>query len=167
MFSRILSTTATTAARSGVFRAVAGSSVAVSKASSAAAFSTQAQQAPAASSAYAAAVAAAAFATVSASTVALCEFGGEEHKEAATGIAFPAQVDGMPFVGAGVRVKYGFVKVYAVGTYADTKGVKDMDAFMALPEKTLRIVMNRGLSVDKYIAALNEALVPRMNGQVG
>ncbi len=32
-------------------------------------------------------------------------------KEPATGIAFPHMVDGLIFVGAGVRVKYGFVKV--------------------------------------------------------
>ena len=31
--------------------------------------------------------------------------------------------------------------------------------------RTIRIVMNRGLSIDKYTAAIVEALEPRMNGQ--
>ena len=34
--------------------------------------------------------------------------GGTEPK---TGIAFPIMVDGFRFLGSGVRVKYGFVKV--------------------------------------------------------
>ena len=39
-------------------------------------------------------------------------------KEPATGIEFPNMVDGLVFVGAGVRVKYGFVKVRP-GTFKD------------------------------------------------
>lgn len=31
--------------------------------------------------------------------------------------------------------------------------------------RTIRIVMNRGLSIEKYTAAIVEALGPRMNGQ--
>jgi hypothetical protein len=31
--------------------------------------------------------------------------------------------------------------------------------------RTIRIVMNRSLSIDKYTAAIVEALTPRMNGQ--
>jgi hypothetical protein len=31
--------------------------------------------------------------------------------------------------------------------------------------RTIRIVMNRGLSIDKYTAAIVEALSPRMNGE--
>lgn len=31
--------------------------------------------------------------------------------------------------------------------------------------RTVRIVMNRGLSIDKYTAAIVEALEPRMNGE--
>ena len=37
-------------------------------------------------------------------------------KEKATGILFPGLCNGLRFVGCGVRVKYGFIKVYAVGT---------------------------------------------------
>ena len=31
--------------------------------------------------------------------------------------------------------------------------------------RTIRIVMNRGLSIDKYTSAIVEALEPRMNGE--
>lgn len=31
--------------------------------------------------------------------------------------------------------------------------------------RTIRIVMNRGLSIEKYTAAIVEALEPRMNGE--
>jgi len=92
-------------------------------------------------------------------------------KEPKTGIIFPFLVDGLSFIGAGVRVKYGFVKVYAVGTYIDPALMKGMEleqAEKALLDpavpKTIRIVMNRGLSVEKYSAAILEALEPRMNG---
>ena len=40
-------------------------------------------------------------------------------KEPATGIAFPKLCNGYQLVGQGVRIKYVFVKVYAVGTYMD------------------------------------------------
>ena len=40
-------------------------------------------------------------------------------KEPKTGILFPKLCNGLTFTGCGVRVKYGFVKVYAVGTYMD------------------------------------------------
>jgi hypothetical protein len=83
-------------------------------------------------------------------------------------------VDGLLYVGSGVRVKYGFVKVYAVGAYVDKsdvadvigKGVEEISEKICDPNtpKTIRIVMNRGLSVDKYMAAIMEALEPRMEG---
>jgi len=83
-------------------------------------------------------------------------------------------VDGLLYVGSGVRVKYGFVKVYAVGAYVDKadvadvigKSVDEIAAKFCDPKtpKTIRIVMNRGLSVDKYMAAIMEALEPRMEG---
>lgn len=174
MLSRIL--TSTTAQRTIALRATASTTLNASSNAGgvtsypSAAFSSKASSSSTAgSSASYAAIAAAFAATVaaaSASTTALCDFGGEEHKETATGITFPAQVDGLPFAGAGVRVKYGFVKVYAVGTYANTAGIADMDAFMGpAVDKTIRIVMNRGLSVDKFTAAISEALEPRMNGK--
>ncbi|GMH83568.1 hypothetical protein TrVE_jg14269 [Triparma verrucosa] len=97
----------------------------------------------------------------------LADVGGTEPK---TGISFPIMVDGFRFLGSGVRVKYGFVKVYAVGAYADpgdVKGVEDVAAKLnsSSVSKSIRIVMNRSLSVEKYMAAIMEALEPRMNGQ--
>lgn len=100
---------------------------------------------------------------------------GTPTKEAATGILFPNLCNGMTFVGCGVRVKYGFVKVYAVGTYMDplamsavkTQGSAAIEKALLDPTypRTIRIVMNRGLSIEKYTAAIVEALGPRMNGE--
>jgi hypothetical protein len=74
-----------------------------------------------------------------------------------------------------VRVKYGFVKVYAVGTYLDPLAMSAVkNASSAVVEealldptypRTIRIVMNRDLSIDKYTEAIVEALKPRMMGQ--
>lgn len=96
-------------------------------------------------------------------------------KEPSTGILFPQLCNGLTFVGCGVRVKYGFVKVYAVGTYMDPiamsavkkQGKDAIEKALLDPTypRTIRIVMNRGLSIDKYTAAIVEALEPRMNGQ--
>lgn len=96
-------------------------------------------------------------------------------KEPATGILFPRLCNGMQFVGCGVRVKWGFVKVYAAGTYVDPiamaaikkEGPKAIEKALLDPmyPRTIRIVMNRSLSIDKYTAAIIEALEPRMNGE--
>jgi len=96
-------------------------------------------------------------------------------KEPATGILFPRLCNGMTLAGCGVRVKYGFVKVYAVGTYLDplamsflkTQGEAEVKKALLDPQypRTIRIVMNRNLSIDKYTAAIIEALEPRMNGE--
>jgi len=96
-------------------------------------------------------------------------------KEPATGILFPSLCNGMSLVGCGVRVKWGFVKVYAVGTYVDnlamsmikTQGESEIKKALLDPNypRTIRIVMNRNLSIDKYTAAIIEALEPRMNGE--
>lgn len=96
-------------------------------------------------------------------------------KEPETGLSFPALCNGMGLAGVGVRVKYVFVKVYAVGTYMDPvammavkKGSPD-DIEKALLDptypRTVRIVMNRGLSIEKYTAAIVEAIEPRLKGQ--
>ena len=37
--------------------------------------------------------------------------------EPKTGVEFPAEQGGLKLAGCGVRVKYGFIKVYAVGVY--------------------------------------------------
>jgi len=95
-------------------------------------------------------------------------------KEPTTGILFPNLCNAMTFVGCGVRIKYGFVRVYAVGTYMDPiamSGVKssttEIEKALLNPAfpRTIRIVMNRSLSIEKYTAAIVEALEPRMNGE--
>ena len=95
--------------------------------------------------------------------------------EHATGILFPRLCNGMTFVGCGVRVKWRVVKVYAVGTYVDPKTFSLTDkesennVIKALLDprypRTIRIVMNRAVSMEKYVAAIIEAIKPRMNGQ--
>lgn len=105
--------------------------------------------------------------------------GGEDFlspsQESATGILFPRLCNGMTLAGCGVRVKWGFVKVYAVGTYFDplamsmvkSQGEAEVKEALLDPRypRTIRIVMNRNLSIDKYTAAIIEALEPRMNGE--
>ena len=66
-------------------------------------------------------------------------------------------------------------KVYAVGTYVDPiamvavkkQGSSAIEKALLDPTypRTIRIVMNRGLSIEKYTAAIVEALSPRMNGE--
>jgi hypothetical protein len=78
-------------------------------------------------------------------------------------------------VGAGVRIKYAFIKVYAVGTYIDylsmsaiKNGGKDKIQEALLDPnhpRTIRIVMNRGLPIAKYTAGIVESLQPRMKGE--
>lgn len=98
---------------------------------------------------------------------------GTAVEEPDTGIMFPPMVNGFTFMGCGVRIKYVFVKVYAVGAYLhpeDFAGMKDdaaiekalLDPFK---HKVIRIVMNRSMTMDKYNDAIVEALTPRMNGQ--
>jgi len=99
----------------------------------------------------------------------------EPSKEPRTGIFFPKLCNAMQFVGCGVRIKYGFVKVYAVGTYVDPmamaavkkQGPQAIEKALLDPSypRTIRIVMNRGLSTEKFTAAIVDALSPRMNGE--
>jgi len=96
-------------------------------------------------------------------------------KEPHTGILFPPLCNGLSLVGVGVRIKYVFVKVYAVGTYLDPiamravqkSSVEDIQKALLDPTypRTIRIVMNRGLSIDKYTAAIVESIEPRLHGQ--
>lgn len=98
---------------------------------------------------------------------------GKAVQEPDTGIMFPPMVNGFSFMGCGVRIKYVFVKVYAVGAYLrpeEFAGMKDDAAIeKALLDpnthKVIRIVMNRSMTMDKYNDAIVEALKPRMNGQ--
>jgi hypothetical protein len=100
---------------------------------------------------------------------------GKLTAEPQTGILFPPLCNAMSLVGVGVRIKYVFVKVYAVGTYVDPiammavkKGSKnDIEKALLDPTypRTIRIVMNRALSIDKYTAAIVESIEPRLQGQ--
>lgn len=100
---------------------------------------------------------------------------GKITSEPATKIQFPALCNAMSLAGVGVRVKYVFVNVYAVGAYFDPiammavkkGGQADIEKALCDPTypRTFRIVMNRGLSVDKFIAAMNEAIEPRLKGK--
>lgn len=108
-------------------------------------------------------------------------FGGDPvmmlapEQEPATGIMFPRLVNGMTLAGCGVRVKWGFVKVYAVGTYFDplamsmvkSQGETEVKKALLDPNypRVIKIVMNRNLSIEKYTAAIIESLEPRMNGE--
>lgn len=100
---------------------------------------------------------------------------GTPIKEPATGILFPQLCNGYYLAGVGVRIKYMFVQVYAVGTYLDPlslsavkKGTREaIEEALLDPTypRTIRIVMNRGLAIDKYTAAIVESVKPRMLGQ--
>jgi hypothetical protein len=67
------------------------------------------------------------------------------------------------------------VQVYAVGTYVDplamsmvkSQGEAEVKKALLDPNypRTIRIVMNRDLSIDKYTSAIIEALEPRMHGE--
>ena len=96
-------------------------------------------------------------------------------KEPGTGIPFPHLCNGLTFVGCGNHVKYIFVKVYAVDTYVDPTAMaavrKESDDAIAKAlcdpayPRTIRIVMNRTLSMEKYTAAIVEAIEPRLKGE--
>jgi len=100
---------------------------------------------------------------------------GKITHEPVTKIAYPALCNGMSLAGVGVRVKYVFVNVYAVGAYFDPvammaikKGTEaELEGALVDPTypRTIRIVMNRGLSVDKFINAIVEAVEPRLHGK--
>jgi hypothetical protein len=100
---------------------------------------------------------------------------GTPVKEKATGILFPQLCNGFTLAGCGVRIKYGLIKVYALGSYFDPlamSAIKKADRgsiAQALLNptypRTIRIVMARGLSMEKFTTAIIEALEPRMKGQ--
>lgn len=101
---------------------------------------------------------------------------GKPVEEKSTGILFPQLCNGYYLAGCGARAKWGLIKVYAVGTYMDplamsaVKTSKDKSVLeKALLDptypRTIRIVMARALSVEKFTSAIIEALEPRMNGQ--
>jgi hypothetical protein len=99
---------------------------------------------------------------------------GTPIQEPVTGILFPKLVNGFYFAGCGVRIKYVFVKVYAVASYFDPLAMSAVQHNPLLLQeallnptypRTIVIIMNRNLSADKMTSALVEALEPRMAGQ--
>jgi hypothetical protein len=86
----------------------------------------------------------------------------------------PHRISGYYLAGCGVRVKWALIKVYAVGTYLDplamsavTNSSPEMiqDALLnPVYPRTIRIVMARGLSIQKYMDGIVESLEPRMHG---
>ena len=95
-------------------------------------------------------------------------------QEPSTGILFPRHLNGFILAGCGVRVKFGFIKGYAVGTYVDSiatgalnKVPNDINKALLNPDyaKTLRIVMNRAVPIDMFNASIIDSLTPRMNGK--
>lgn len=138
------------------------------------ALSAAAPRAAPAFPAAAAAAAAVAAASAAAGTAALCEY-----VEPTTSSAFPDAEKGLAFCGAGVRIKFGFVKVYAVGLYAGatsggaveyglSKGSSVADAAKVLCAtplpKVLRLVLARDIDAKTFAAAITDAVEPRMAG---
>jgi predicted small secreted protein len=97
-------------------------------------------------------------------------------KEPKTGILFPVLCNGYSLAGVGVRIKWGLIQVYAVGAYFDAlamsaikqaKNPNTIEEALLDPTypRTIRIVMARGLSMQKFTDSIAEALEPRMHGQ--
>ena len=93
-------------------------------------------------------------------------------EEPETGIVFPPLFQSKHLLGLGVRKKFTFWNVYAVGLYVNTedfRGLQENEYEDALlnpnNHRCLRIVMNRTLTMEKVISALIEALEPRMHGR--
>lgn len=92
----------------------------------------------------------------------------EQVTEAATGINFDSvHSTGQQLLGTGCRYKFSFIKIYAVGIYADASaGIGSGDIFKNLLEsmsnKTVIIKMSYGISSQKLTDSLNEAFRPRL-----
>ena len=93
-------------------------------------------------------------------------------EEPVTGISFPHEFQSKHLLGLGVRKKFTFFNVYAVAFYVkkdDFRGLNAEEYQDALldPNKhrTIRIIMNRTVSMDTVIAALLESVEPRMHGK--
>jgi hypothetical protein len=93
-------------------------------------------------------------------------------EEPETGIQFPPIFQSKQLLGLGARKKYQIFNVYAVGFYfhqEDFRGLPQEEQEEALlnPHKprTIRIVMNRTLTMDKVISTLIQSLEPRMHGR--
>ena len=94
-------------------------------------------------------------------------------EEPDTGIAFPRVLGRKHLLGLGVRKKYQFLNIYALGLYVnqeDFRGIKkEEERLRALLDphnhRIIRIVMNRTLTMETVISGLMDALEPRMHGK--
>ena len=91
--------------------------------------------------------------------------------EPKTGVQFPAEQGGLKLAGCGVRVKYGFIKVYAVGVYVSPRVALDKRAASPLAALRtarrdgavveLRLTMARDVPKKTFVDALAEQITPR------
>ena len=91
--------------------------------------------------------------------------------EPKTGVQFPAEQGGLKLAGCGVRVKYGFIKVYAVGVYVSPRVALDKRAASPLAALRtarrdgavveLRLTMARDVAKKTFVDALAEQITPR------
>ena len=91
--------------------------------------------------------------------------------EPKTGVEFPAEQGGLKLAGCGVRVKYGFIKVYAVGVYVSPRVALDKRAASPLAALRtarrdgavveLRLTMARDVPKKTFVDALAEQITPR------
>ena len=91
--------------------------------------------------------------------------------EPKTGVQFPAEQGGLKLAGCGVRVKYGFIKVYAVGVYVSPRVALDKRAASPLAALRtarrdgavveLRLTMARDAPKKTFVDALAEQITPR------
>jgi hypothetical protein len=99
---------------------------------------------------------------------------GAPIKEKATGIMFPQLCNGMNLVG---MYFYSFRSMPLACTWIQLHwigGIKNqltqvLEKVLLIPfyPRTICIIMNCALSIDKYTVAIVEALEPRMNGRLG
>mmetsp|Transcript_4941 Transcript_4941/g.6396 ORF Transcript_4941/g.6396 Transcript_4941/m.6396 type:complete len:240 (+) Transcript_4941:32-751(+) len=85
--------------------------------------------------------------------------------EPATKLQFAETLEGLKLLGVGVRYKWGLVKVYAVGYYADAASSSPslwQDLLESPKRKAIVIKMARNIDSQKLVDALEEAFKPRL-----
>ena len=68
------------------------------------------------------------------------------------GLAFPGSFGGGTLLGGGLRSKYGVVKVYSVGVYAEKKPSKMDGLISGSMKKALLLRFHRGVGADAVAA---------------
>lgn len=81
------------------------------------------------------------------------------------GLAFPGTFGGGNLLGGGLRSKYGVVKVYSVGVYAEKVPSKMDGLISGSMKKALLLRFHRGVGADAVAGALKDALVPRLGAK--